>query len=466
MKLYNKLGVATALLILGLCSCSKENAPMDKPEHTDLAKAQYSGLSMIAGVNYKIAEEWGVDDTKKSEARALITKTTNDVPKLSINQSNLSIRWAVYTKSGNSVSNVKVGTITNKHSVPYKVNTNMGTGFSVLNSQGNSVPDTDRGTKIGVTVEGGANKFKAGEYAYMVLGGIVYSSNTEEKSVRQCFGYNGSGNTKAEKRYNDPNATEGAGHKRLILAAANSEVSLPFPLTTKVRKIKSPYPEYIHGNATNKFTGKYVNWVKMATKFDARGTMLGIKIINNTKFKVKVKSLEILNKGGITPFATKGYFTPVGMNYANNNADSELKFVSDGATENTSRIYTLEDANGNQHFDLTKGQGTNGRFYFWGYPVNPTKPLHLRVKYEFYDYSGSTLKGGLKGSLIQMIDAPKAWLDGAYYRINLKLKKHPNDKDPAWEKIEFCDPSVMPSAEPNFPTDYELEGAMDPGEIY
>ncbi len=442
MKLYNKLSIGAVLVVLGFTSCAKDNTPVPEAELT--VNTEFSGIKMIAGVNYKLAEEWGEDPSKKSEARAVVSKTEYDIPYLSITDTQLKVRWAVYRKSGSSVADVKFGDITNKHS-NYNLHTNMGTGFTVLD-EGNR--PTAKGKKIAVSIDGGSNKFKAGEYAYMVLGGVHITNTTDEGKVSQGFGYYDN---------DTPNA-----NSRMMIAKHNSEQTIPFPLTTKVHKIT---PQRIVGSATNKFDGSAVNWVKMATKFDARGTVIGFKIINNTKFKLQIKQLEISNhdKKGCT-FATKGYFTPVGMSYAVNDADSDLKFVSVDNTENEQvRRYDLVGENGVKGFDLNEGEATGGRFYFWGYPVNPTRPLYVAVRYQFYNYNGTAFEGDEHVSVVQKIAVPSSgrWGDGEYFRINLKLKKWHGDPDPVWEKIEFCDPNNTPSSEPNLPTDYDLEGVLN-----
>ncbi len=222
-----------------------------------------------------------------------------------------------------------------------------------------------------------------------------------------------------------------------------NELELPYPLTTQVRAINGANPQRITGTAANGFDGKYVNWVKLdPTRFNARGSLLGFKIKNNTKFKVRVEALGIRNMNGNgSPFSTKGYFTPIGKGTFSGRTNM-LKYVSVGGTEDTERTYNLENKSGAKGFDLNPEDSTDGRFYFWGYPVAPTKALDVWIRYSFYDVTGTTIRTGTgfgeKGSVVQRIPAPGSWADGGYYRINLKLKKWSGDQDP-WTTVDYLE---------------------------
>ncbi len=455
MKLYNKLVLGSLCLAFALASCSREECNVE-----DLPQSKsFSGFTTIAGMQFKEVKEYGAE---KSEARSLITRTENDIPTMTVNYLNegLSIRTVVYRPDGSGISKLRVWDIKDRNTT-YNPDTNMGTGYTILNDDGSVTPDGNRGTHLAVSVNGGTDKFKAGDHTYMVLGGIVYSSSNDVNKVKQCFGYNGQKDTQAEKRYNDPNAVEGsdgATHKRLILAAHGSELSLPYPLTTQVREINGINPQRILGTNANGFNGNYVNWVKLnPTRFHARGSLLGFKITNNTEFKLKIEELVVMNMGNGSPFSTKGYFTPIGKGNFGGRPNM-LKYVSDGGTEDMERTYNLENTSGVKGFDLEANASTNGRFYFWGYPVAPAKALDVKITYKFYDVTGTNLQTTLRGSIVQRIPAPGSWADGGYYRINLKLKKFGTDPAP-WTTVDYLE------LQPSDIGTYSDEGVFQPDQV-
>ncbi len=437
MKLYNRLVLGSLCLAFALGSCSRENCSL---EELNPQSESFSGFTTVAGMQFREMKEYGAE---KSEARSLITRTENDIPTMTVNYLNngLSIRTVVYKPNGSDISSVRVWDVKDRNT-SYNQDTNMGTGYTILDDlNGSKTPDGNRGTHLAVSIEGGANKFNAGDHTYMVLGGIVYSSGNDVDKVKQCFGFNGAKDTQAEKRYNDPNAVEGsagASHKRLILAKHGDELSLPYPLTTQVREINGANPQRITGTAANGFAGKLVNWVKLnPTRFHARGSLLGFKITNNTEFKIKIEELVVMNMGNGSPFSTKGYFTPIGKGTFCGRPNM-LKYVSEGNTEIQERTYNLENKAGVQGIELNARASTTGRFYFWGYPVAPKKDLDVKITYKFYDVTGTNLQAKLRGSIVQRIPAPTSWADGGYYRINLKLKKFGTDPDP-WTTVDYLE---------------------------
>ncbi len=246
MKLYNKLAFSGLCLAFALSSCADNKDIAPKPE-----LKSFSGFTTVAGMQFREMKEYGAE---KGEARSLITRTENDIPKLSVNYLNggLSIRTVVYTPNGSDVSKVRGWEVAQRNP-SYSPNTYMGTGYTILNEDGSKTPDGNRGTRLAVSV----------------YGGTTY----KQECVQQQFGYIAA---------NDPN-----NQKALTLAKHGSELSLPYPLTTQVREINGANPQRFTGTSANGFAGKLVNWVKLdPTRFHARGSLLGFKITNNTGFKL------------------------------------------------------------------------------------------------------------------------------------------------------------------------------------
>ncbi len=194
-----------------------------------------------------------------------------------------------------------------------------------------------------------------------------------------------------------------------------------FPLKKKARQSDKGHQQYDKKLGHNAYTLGQV-------QFEARGSLVGLRFVNNIGRDIELISLNIVKNNAIF---SEGYFAP---NTGIASEGAEIPFV--GKDDVSSYEYTFTDNRGlafyksyavPYHQDVTAEQKASlPLFYIWGYQKGDRKgqPIKLQVRYKL-----ANGKGGQRetwSSLIQLSPAnSEGFEEGKVYHTTVQLERTP-----------------------------------------
>ncbi len=400
MNIYKSI-TTLCLISLSFVSCDKENQ-LKEPTQAQTATKAVASVSMkpLNIMSFK----------RKGEARAIQAKSVGGgaALNLALTYDNLRVRWVTFDQS----NEWQATNIAKKHTKAYDPASNMGEGYTILNN-GTPIAATGEGNQLFVSYDDitgtdvtstntNDNKhlspmFKAGQFAYMVVGGTVWNYGSKERELKMAWGMEAAGSYQDNLR-----------NQVLHEMPDNKKMDIAFPVMTQATPIT------LERKSGNGFPAYGENVAKLPNPvFKARGAVLAFILRNQTGYDVKVKSLVAKTGGRNNVENTwfyRGHFNAGAIDYSKAAQDIPFEGVLDGSTG-----FDFFDKDGNSGINIAKNSNSDGRFFLWGYPreEKKTQPLYLQLTFEYTAEDGILER---RESTVQKFNAPQGgWQDGYLY---------------------------------------------------